>query len=527
MNQSLYDYCIQNGRQDLLETWDEEKNLPLTPQMVTAMTGKKAWWSGPCGHSWQRVIGDQVRKGGGCPYCSSQKLLPGFNDLATRNPGLAAQWNAEKNGDLTPQQVMPHSNKKTWWRCEKGHEWMAAISSRSNGYSCPYCNNRRTLPGYNDLATRDPELAAQWDYDANAPLTPNQVMPHTDKSVFWICQKGHHWKAPISRRSTGKGCPICANMKIIPGLNDFATLRPDLMKEWDYAKNGDVSPQQLSEKTDKKVWWCCKLGHEWQASLKFRARGKVGCPICANNAILTGFNDLATTYPNLAAQWDQKKNGDLTPQQVTSGSDKEVWWICEKGHEWKVSVMNRTRRGDGCPYCSNRKVLAGFNDLATIAPGVAAQWHPSRNGSLMPQDVVAGSGRIVWWQCPLGHEWESAISKRVLRQDKCPYCVNRRVWPGFNDLATLEPEIAAQWHPALNGSLTAHTVLAGSNRYAWWICHEGHVWRTIISNRTSPRSRSGCPVCAGNIDEKRLAYYQKLMDETYSQLGIDRGKVDP
>lgn len=79
---------------------------------------------------------------------------------------------------------MPHSNKKAWWRCEKGHEWMAAISSRSNGYSCPYCNNRRTLPRYNDLATRNPELAAQWDYDANAPLTPDQVMPHTDKSVF-------------------------------------------------------------------------------------------------------------------------------------------------------------------------------------------------------------------------------------------------------------------------------------------------------------------------------------------------------
>ena len=316
-------------------------------------------------------------------------------------------------------------------------------------------------------------------------------------------------------------------MKIIPGLNDFATLRPDLMKEWDFAKNGDVSPQQLSEKTDKKVWWRCKLGHEWQASLKFRTRGKVGCPICANNAILTGFNDLATTYPNLAAQWDQKKNGDLTPQQVTSGSDKKVWWICDKGHEWMTSVMNRTRRGDGCPYCSNRKVLAGFNDLATIAPGIAAQWHPSRNGTLTPQDVVAGSMRNVWWQCPLGHEWEAAISKRVLRQDKCPYCVNRRVWPGFNDLATLEPEIAAQWHPALNGSLTAHTVLVGSNRYAWWICHEDHVWRTVISNRTSPRSRSGCPVCAGNIGEKRLAYYQKLMDETYSQLGIDRSKVDP
>ena len=422
---------------------------------------------------------------------------------------------------------MPHSGKKVWWRCEKGHEWMASVISRSRGYGCPYCNNRTPLPGYNDLATRNPELAAQWDYDANAPLTPDQVMPHTDKSVFWICEKGHHWKAHISSRSTGTGCPICANMKIIPGLNDFATLRPDLMKEWDYAKNGDVSPQQLSEKTDKKVWWCCKLGHEWQASLKFRARGKVGCPICANNAILTGFNDLATTYPNLAAQWDQKKNGDLTPQQVTSGSDKKVWWICDKGHEWMTSVMNRTRRGDGCPYCSNRKVLAGFNDLATIAPGIAAQWHPSRNGSLTPQDVGAGSMRNVWWQCPLGHEWEAAISKRVLRQDKCPYCVNRRVWPGFNDLATLEPEIAAQWHPALNGSLTAHTVLAGSNRYAWWICHEGHVWRTIISNRTSPRSRSGCPVCAGNIGEKRLAYYQKLMDETYLQLGIDRGKTDP
>ena len=89
----------------------------------------------------------------------------------------------------------------------------------------------------------------------------------------------------------------------------------------------------------------------------------------------------------------------------------------------------------------------------------------------------------------------------------CPYCVNKKVLVGFNDLASIEPKIAAEWHPTLNGALTPEKVTAGSNRKVWWLCPEGHVWRTAISNRTNAKKRTGCPVCAGNVSQKHRYLY--------------------
>ena len=115
---------------------------------------------------------------------------------------------------------------------------------------------------------------------------------------------------------------------------------------------------------------------------------------------------------------------------------------------------------------------------------------------------MSGSHQTVWWRCSLGHEWRAEIVDRTRGTNGCPYCGNKKVLAGFNDLASIEPEIAAEWHPTLNGALTPEMVTAGSNRKVWWLCPEGHVWRTAISNRTNAKKRTGCPVCAGNVSQK-------------------------
>jgi len=163
--------------------------------------------------------------------------------------------------------------------------------------------------------------------------------------------------------------------------------------------------------------------------------------------------------------------------------------------------------GAGCPICANDVVQAGYNDLATLFPAVAAEWHPTKNGNLTPSQVVSGSHQTVWWRCALGHEWRAEIVDRTRGTNGCPYCGNKKVLAGFNDLASIEPEIAAEWHPTLNGALTPEMVTAGSNRKVWWICPEGHVWRTAISNRTNAKKRTGCPVCAGNLRETHRHAY--------------------
>lgn len=116
----------------------------------------------------------------------------------------------------------------------------------------------------------------------------------------------------------------------------------------------------------------------------------------------------------------------------------------------------------------------------------------------------------VWWQCEQGHAWQAAVSTRVKQGADCPVCSNYVALAGYNDLQTLYPAIAAQWHPEMNGTLTPQQVTAGSNRRVWWICPEGHVWRTAVYNRAGRNKRTGCPVCAGNY---KVAYQQRAYQE--------------
>src|SRR5262249_8833387 len=161
---------------------------------------------------------------------------------------------------------------------------------------------------------------------------------------------------------------------------------------------------------------------------------------------------LSVTHPQLAAEWHTAKNGELRAEKVTSGSNKKVWWQCQVGHEWEATVSNRTL-GRGCPYCSNKKVDKS-NALTTTHPELVAEWHPTRNGELRPDQFTAGSGRRVWWKCPVAddHEWQTAIHQRGQGYG-CPFCSGIRVAKSTS-LAGKYPELVNEWHPTRNGRLT-------------------------------------------------------------------------
>lgn len=284
-----------------------------------------------------------------------------------------------------------------------------------------------------------------------------------------------------------------------------------LLEQWDTQHNLPLTPEHVLPGSEKKVWWKCELGHVWRAAIHSRTDG-CGCPVCANRAVAPGVNDLASQFPKLAQEWHPTKNGALTPQKVTFGTKRKVWWRCEKGHEWYVSVQSRTLDGTGCPVCAGRVILPGENDMASQFPEVAREWHPTKNGVLLPAQVPPSSKRRVWWRCPMGHEYAAAVGMRTMRNSGCPYCAGKKVLAGFNDLATTEPKIAAQWHPTLNGSLTPQMVTAGSHKKVWWLCAEGHVWKAAIYSRAGKQRRS-CPVCAGVVNGKRRERYEKMLSE--------------
>ena len=172
---------------------------------------------------------------------------------------------------------------------------------------------------------------------------------------------------------------------------------------------------------------------------------------------------LSEMYPELAAEWSDR-NLPLRPDQITYGSNKRVWWHGKCGHEWETSVKARTS-GERCPYCSGKRVLIGFNDLETIAPELAEEWS-EKNTSLAPRMVTAGSHKKVWWRGKCGHEWQAVIKNRVGGAG-CPYCSSNRILPGFNDLATVYPGIAAEWSDR-NLPIKPSEVAPFANRKAWW-----------------------------------------------------------
>lgn len=337
---------------------------------------------------------------------------------------LLQQWDQVRNAPLMPEQIRYGSKKKVWWRCNKGHVWQTAVTTRTSGNTdCPYCAGIRPIPGQTDLASCYPKLAAQWHPTKNTPLTPEDVLPGSHRKVWWICGRGHEWQAQIKSRVNGCGCPVCAGRRIQPDGNDLATRFPNLAAQWHPTLNGDLRPDQVTPGTRRKVWWICQNGHEWQAAVASRTSGGTGCPVCSGRKVLPGENDLAELFPGIAVQWDSAQNGGLTPRQVSPYSNRRVWWVCEKGHSYRAAVVARTMHGVGCPYCAGKKVLPGFNDLATRDPEVAAQWHPTLNGGLTPEMVTVGSHRKVWWECSLGHVWKAVIYSRTgSKRCGCPVC---------------------------------------------------------------------------------------------------------
>lgn len=337
---------------------------------------------------------------------------------------LLDQWVAEDNLPFTPTSISRGSKRKVWWQCKKGHRWQAAVHARTgNGTGCPVCAGKVAQAGENDLAALFPELAHQWHPTRNGSLVPTQVLPGSHRTVWWVCKKGHEWRAQVKSRVEGCGCPVCANREIQPDENSLATQYPQLAVQWHPTKNGAVTPDTVAPGTTRKVWWRCEKGHEWQASIASRTSGGNGCPVCAGKKVIAGENDLASQFPAIAAQWHPTKNETLTPKQVTPNSNRKVWWRCEKGHDYQAAIEARTMSRSGCPYCVGRKVLPGFNDLATLVPHVAQQWHSTLNGTLTPKMVTAGSHRKVWWECEQGHVWKAAIYPRTgPKKCGCPVC---------------------------------------------------------------------------------------------------------
>lgn len=343
---------------DYLDEWDYEKNT-VSPNKTYYRTTKSIFWECVLAHSYTATAFDKMRNRGGCPYCKNIRVLKGFNDLSFKNPELLVEWNYDLN-DKFPDETTYCSGIKVHWVCQKDnrHKWEEKPFNRTNkarNWGCPYCAGKRVISGVNDLATTHSHLLDEWDYKKNTEIGLNPInltYGSSKKKAYWLCKKfKHSWKVTISER-TKYGCPVCANLKILPGYNDFASQTSQkLLNEWDYEKN-NFKPDSIALYSEKTAWWICPLNHSYDMPISSRTGMNYNCSICSNFRILKGFNDLNFKFPKIAKQWHPEKNGELKPDQVGAGSGRKVWWKCQKGHEWKATIVKRTGMGRGCRWCS-------------------------------------------------------------------------------------------------------------------------------------------------------------------------------
>lgn len=547
---------LSSTHPEIVSQWDYNKNGELSPDKVTPKSHKIVWWVCENGHSYKSSIDNRTR-GRGCPYCTSKIVAKGINDLESQNSLLAAEYS--ESNPIKFDSIFVNSHKKVLWKCSMcNYEWVATVDSRTRGNGCPSCAKRKqssfpeqaiffyvkqkypdAINRYTDetfskmeLDIYIPSLKTGIEYDGKH-WHKGSISEKREKEKYLLCKKNNITLIRIKEandyteifadqlifcssklddtiKKINEIIPLYENIdterdrfdilsNYIKSLksNSFAAKHPEIAKEWNYNKNGDLAPDMFSEfSTQAKFWWICKNGHEWQSTIANRTKMGSNCPYCSNRKLLKGYNDFLSTNKNsqLAEEWDFELNNNenIYMDSLTEGSKIKVWWKCEKGHSWKTTITER-KRGSGCPYCSGRKVMPGVNDLATTHPQLALEWDYVKNNPLTPQEVSFGSNKKVWWKCDKGHEWCVMVLSRS-KGYGCPYCSGRYAISGETDLKTTHPNVAAEWNYDKNIGLEPSDFRYGSEKKVWWKCRVcGKEWQSAIKDRTKGH---GCPMCA-------------------------------
>ncbi len=334
--------------------------------------------------------------------------------IVVSHPDIACFWYYKKNCGFGPEDFSYGSETKVWWFCNvaKDHVFQKSIKMRvraatkkTNG--CPFCRGIR-LSRTNWLAAY-PGLVKEFHPTKNGKLTPETVVAFSTQPIYWKCSDcGNVYKTKVySRAYNGTGCRRC-------NFGERMDLRkyPQAMKMFDKERNKKVDPKSMDCRA--KVWWKCPKAddHRFKSGF-YKSHGpKPGCPHCLGQ-LPSSTNNLEL-IPRLAKEFHPTKNGKLKPTDLTRGCLRKVWWKCPKGpdHEWQQYVFMR-KRGRNCPYCSGFK-LSSTNVLSAY-PKIAKEFHPTKNGKLKPDEILATSIKKVFWRCSTCQlEWQVRPYERIV-----------------------------------------------------------------------------------------------------------------
>lgn len=503
-NIRIKDHVIDNARLMSEFDWDENTKRGLDPSKLTLGSGKKPSWICEKGHRWDAYIDHRARRGSNCPYCSNKKTLLGFNDLQSQRPDLMSEWDVEANTFL-PSSVVVQSNKEAHWICPKGHKYTKKIYLRALGQSCKFCSQGMstsfpeqcffyyTLKVFPDAVSRYKDVFDnQMELDIYIPSAHTGVEydgffwhDKNDKDVqareerkYQICKENSIRLLRIKEGTVNGHADAADKVWYIPKNFDYASLNSCITEYLQFLVGDDISSLQVDIEKDKNTILEYK-------TLKYE-------------------KSLAFLYPDIAKEWHQAKNGNLTPDLFTPGSSENVWWLCSNcGNEWQSIIANRAK-GHGCDICADpirrlnhkKAILAKRGSIDK--EWCLQDWDYEANAH-GPEFYSNGSGECVHWRCHIcGHKWQAVICDRTRDyRNGCPLCAGKIIVSGVNDLFTLHPELMSEWYYENNAGVDPTAIGVGSREYVSWKCQKcGYIWPAQVYNRANGK---GCPCCANRI----------------------------
>ena len=505
-------YCagkkILVGDNDLFSTnpelkadWFYEKNQAedLYPEKCTSGTHKSAWWKcSNCGYEWKAIIFNRSR-GHGCPSCShSPETVHKSRDIATSAPWLLEEWDYERN-TLNPSEVLISSDRKISWICSKcGYRWTATPANRFHAKSgCPRCAGSVVDAGVTDLATVNPGVAKMWDYEKNT-LRPDQVTSKTHQRAYFICPKGHSFKASIANISRGEGCPICGRErkvsmpehalfyylnKIFPDIKQACRLECMENKELDIF----IPSIRLAVEYDGS-WFHSNIERDIK---KYE--------LCKKNGIRL-INIREEKCPELPGYMETIIRINNTNESL---NDVIRTLIKQIGLEYVINSdivvdVDKDQSEILSMYITHEK----DNSLATQFPEIAAEWDYEKNDGINPKMFTPGSNRRVFWKCSkCGHRWKTGINSRT-GGTGCPACSRKtgsakKASDGPDRL--LKNNALIEEYDFTKNNYDLDTLRIGSHKIAWWKCSNcGCEWQADIHVRA--RGGHKCPNCKAKHD---------------------------
>lgn len=500
---------------ELAAQWHPTKNGRVTPHDVYPFSNRRIWWLCPKDprHEWEAPVYARTA-GNGCPdhpCCTRPRASPWYN-LRTEYPKIAEQFHPSKNGDTTPEQIVPFSTKKYWWRCAYGHEWKVRVDSRTVGNGCRTCHaqtSKLELRLYCELKF----LFRKSRVRSQSQIAGRECDIYVPAYKLAIEVDGYPWHKNKQTQDSQKSEVLKKHHVRLIRLRDERLEHIEGQVLWfncfeDYRILVRRVVRHLCDKNLLSSYHH-KRCRKYLASNDFKNPDEYKKLVPTLRLPRPGMS-LVQSHPKLANEWDVQDNAPLTPEMYSAGSHEEVAWRCMRcQRSWPAEIKSRARsvKPGGCPYCAGR-LPTETNNLKANHPAIAAEWDDEKNGTLRPEDVTPCSHRKVWWKCPLGHSWDTTVANRTAKNGTgCRFfpCRPKRgpVTREYN-LMKSHPQVAKEWHQSKNGTRRPQDVTHGMDLEVWWKCKKcGHIWKAAISGRTS--GGRGCSKCRRRERGHKLA----------------------